>query len=230
MKSTYKLTAVFTAVIILVVGVSYFWASSSLDEKNDKISSLQEDINSKENEIASLESSVTSKENEIASLESSIGDISNFERMLLKGLEIEQDGLINLGYAESDYDDFLRSHDNLRLGIAKMYANSFSIYYSYAKGNMEDAKSRYELARKYAPSEKYLRLIDNHIKACEYAIQIYNEMEQAGGDFASACEMEGYSAYQTEWAKANAHISASDNLVENYNTCLSNIDVLLDDW
>ncbi|GAI09160.1 unnamed protein product, partial [marine sediment metagenome] len=205
--------------IVLVIGISYYWTSASLADKNSEISSLQE--------------SLTEKSSEIATLKSYIENVQSFEKLLLKGISHQEDGLVNVGYGKSDYDDFSRNYEAGFYDAAQGYAESVDIFYGYAVNCFESAKARFEQARRYAPNDKYLQLIDNYINATECGRRLYNEMHQVGEYFASACNYYFQGLWSTgdkELEEGNIHLEAHDNLVPIYNEYLANIDTLLDDW
>lgn len=219
MKQTYVVVGISVVAIVLVAGFSYYWASGSLAEKDSEISSLQ--------------GSLVEKDNTIASLESQIENTRNFERLLLKGMEYYEDGLVNVGYGGSNHDEFSTTYEGGFYLLAQGYANSMDIYYGYATNNFGHAKARFELARSYAPNEKYLHLIDNYINAAEYGRQIYSEMHQVGEYYASACNYYDQGLWSTgteQLEEGNNHLAVRDNLVLIYNEYLANIDALLDTW
>lgn len=233
MKLLHKLTIMSIIVVVLIGGASFFWINSKLARKDEEINSLQFTIDSLQRKIDSKENVIETKNSSINLLEATIENTKNFEKLLLKGTVHLRNASANRGYADSDYDDFSRNYKAGYYEVAQMYADSVDTYCSYARSNMDDAKSRFEQARKYAPSKKYHQLIDNYIKATDYAIQIYSEMHQASEYFSSAC---GYYA-DGNWTvgdakieKANKHIKSHDSLIDNYNAYVSDINAILDDW
>ncbi|MFX0210244.1 MAG: hypothetical protein ACFFDT_29965 [Candidatus Hodarchaeota archaeon] len=249
-KEIIVITSVSIIVVLLISGFGY-WQINKLQQtliiKQKTIDSLKGTLVDKEktidllnqtlvvmnNTIAENENIIKTHENTIKILETKLTDIQSFEYFLLFGIQRFGDGLVNTGYASSQYDEFSSSFDHELFILAQIYADNAAFYYGHTQGNYKLAEGYFKQAQKYSSDKIQQELIDSYIKICEYGIKMYDEMIQTCRYYSSACgyyDGNDWSLGNNMLELGNEHLKSFNNLLEKHNTYLTKIDTLLEDF
>lgn len=212
-------------------------------ELNSQISSLEIDKESLEDEKEDLQEDINTLENNIDTLEDNIDDLKDekedmkedwedYDKLMTKGLNSYSVAFLNRGHAESDYDDAMFFYeDPADFEWVEFYASSAATYYSYSADEFRSAKSYFNQANDFAPTDKTTQLANLHVNVCDFGSQISDIMYDANTCFASACgyySNELWSEGDSEIERMNNYLNDHDNIVSDFNNVLSEIDALVD--
>ena len=170
-------------------------------------------------------------EGKIKMLNVTFDDWQDFDKLIVKGLREIVNGGISEGYADSDYDNAGANYEVGYFDVAKTYADSADIYYTYASDSYRAGKAYLIQAKNIATNNKTRQLAELYVNMTELGAQTMDELHQANEYFSSACN-----CYNNGWweledieiEKMNDHIEAHDEIVPTFNDCYFDIDALLD--
>lgn len=216
-KPIHIVGAISIVAILIVAGFSYYLANSSLAEKDDEISSLQELIENKDWQITLLQ-----------------GDAENhqdFLRMMSNGWMELGTAWLHKGAAQANYDEASYTYSLDFYPLTQKYADSAKDSYDFAAQSYGNAKAFFQLAKNYASTDTLYQLAAIYGELVDSGAKLMYDLYEANEYFAAAAnefERGDYVSGNAYIELMNQSISEHDNEAPIYNDYLSQIYALLE--
>lgn len=209
MKSN-AIVIIFVVVVLLVAGISYYWASGSLTEKDSEISSLNE---------------------EIGDLQEKLENTIEFTTLYLKARNVIGDAWANDKAAWDSYDwgGYYYEYDNY--DGADEYWTYAMDYFAYVAEGYRNSKPFFRHAENLAPTEDYADLMRTYKELAECGTKRSDYMYEASEYYAATARYYAQGKWEhgdAQLAIGNERLASHDSLVSTYNDLLAETNAIED--